>query len=77
MDLISIPPLSPFNYVEWKLNMVAYLKRHELLDVSIGFVAVAESDDEKSIWFNNCDRAFGAMYLAIAPTMCYDLIDTV
>ena len=77
MDLSSVPPLSLFNYSEWKLKMVAYLKSHELFDVSIGVMAVLESNDEKSIWFNNCDRAYGSMYLAIAPTMCYDLIDTV
>ena len=53
MDLISVPPLSSFNYREWKLNMIAYLKSHEIFDVSIGVVAMLESDDEKYIWFNN------------------------
>ena len=52
MDLISVPPLSPFNYAEWKLKMIAYLKSHELFDVSIGAVEMPESDDEKYIWFN-------------------------
>ena len=36
MDLRSVPPLSPFNYAEWKLKMVAYLESHDLLDVSFG-----------------------------------------
>ena len=76
MDLISVPPVSPFNYTEWKLKMVAYLKSHELFDVSIGAMAMPKSDDEKTIWFNDCDREFGAMCLAIPPRMCY-LIDTV
>ena len=71
MDLISVPPLSPFNYVEWKLKMIAYLKSHELFDVSIRVVAMPESDDEKSIWFNNYDEAYGAMCLAIPPRMHY------
>ena len=48
MDLISVPPLSPFNCAEWKLKMIAYLKSHELFDVSIGAVEMLESDDEKS-----------------------------
>ena len=35
-----------------------------------------KSDDEKPIWFNNYDRAYGAMCLAIPPRMRY-LIDVV
>ena len=76
MDLISNPPLSSFNYHEWKLKMIAYLKSNELFDVSIGVVSILESDDEKSIWFNNYDRSYGAMCLGIAPSMRY-LIDVV
>ena len=76
MDLKSVPPLSPFNYAEWKLKMVAYLKSHEIFYAFIGAVEMIESDDEKSIWFNECDRSFGAMCLAIPPRMSY-LIDIV
>ena len=76
MDLISVPPLSPFNYAEWKLKMIAYIKSHDLFDVSIGAVVMPESDDKKYIWFNKCDRANGAICLAIPPRMCY-LIDPV
>ena len=76
MDLISVPPLSSFNYNGWKLKMIAYLKSHDLFDMSIGVVAIPEFDDEKSIWFNNCDRADGSMCLSIPPRMCY-LIDVV
>ena len=76
MDLISVPPLSSFNYNVWKLKMIAYLKIHEIFDVSIGDVKMPEFDDEKSIWFNKCDRAYGAMCLSIPPRMCY-LIDAV
>ena len=45
MDLRSIPPLSPFNYAKWKLKMVAYLERHDLLDVSFG--DIKESYEEE------------------------------
>ena len=76
MDLIYVPPLSSFNYPECKLKIIAYIKRHELFDVSIGVVAIPESDDERSIWFVDCDRAYGAMCLAIPPRMRY-LIDGV
>ena len=51
-------------------------KSHELFDVSIGVVEIPESSDEKYIWFNNCDKAYGAMHLAIPPKMHY-LIDVV
>ena len=56
--------------------MVAYLKSHELFDLSIGVVAMPESDDDKSIWFNNCDKSYGAMCLSIPPRMRY-LIDVI
>ena len=39
--------------------------------MSIGDVVTPESNDEKSIWFNNYDRAYGAMCIAIPPSMCY------
>ena len=76
MDLISVPPLSSFNYYELKLKMIVYLKSHELFDVSIGVVAMPESNDEKSIWFNNYDRAYGDLCLAIPPRTRY-LIDVI
>ena len=34
MDSIAVPLLSPFNHVEWKLKMVAYIESCDLLDVS-------------------------------------------
>ena len=38
MDMRPVPLLSPFNYAEWKLKMVAYLEIHDILDVSFGAV---------------------------------------
>ena len=76
MDLKSNPPLSPFNYVEWELKMVAYLKSHELFDFSIGVMAMLESDEEKNDWLNDCDSAYGKMCLAMSHKMWY-LIDFV
>ena len=74
MDLISVSPLSPFIYAECKFNMVAYLKSHELFDVSIGAMSMPDSDHEKSIWFNNCDIAYGSMFLSIPPRICYLIV---
>ena len=48
MDLKSVPPLSPFIYVEWNLKMVGYLKIHEIFYLSIAVVEIPESDEEKN-----------------------------
>ena len=34
MDLRSVPPLPPFNYAEWRLNMVSHIEIRGLLNVS-------------------------------------------
>ena len=47
LDLRSVPLISPFNYAEWKLNMVSNLESHDLLDVS--FVVGKESYEEEKI----------------------------
>ena len=69
MDLISIPLLSPFNYDEWKLNMVAYLKSHDLFDVSIG--SSEEYYEEEHDWLNYCDKAYGGMGMVMSTNMRY------
>ena len=69
MDLRSVPILSPFNYAECKLKMVAYLESHDILDVSFG--AGKESYEEENDWPNECDRAYGSMCMVMIPNMCY------
>ena len=69
MDLKSVPPLSSFNYAEWKLKMVAYLESHDLLDVSIG--DGKEYYEEENVWLNDYDRAYGSMHMVMTPNMCY------
>ena len=72
---VSVPLLSPFtSYSEWKLKMISYLKRQGLYEISIG--AGDESYEEPSDWLNDCDRAIGAICLAISPSMHY-LIDSI
>ena len=73
MDLKVVPLLSPFNYVEWKPNMCAYLKRQCLYDVSTSFLRELESYQDKYDWLNDNDRAYGTMFLAIPLTMRYIL----
>ena len=72
---VSNPLLSPFTrYSEWKLKMISYLKIQGLYEISIG--AAKESYEDPSDWLNDCDRAIGAICLAISPCMCY-LTDSV
>ena len=67
---VSVPLIAPFtSYLEWKLNMISYLKRQGLYEISIG--AGEESYEEASDWLHDCDRAIGAICLAISPRMCY------
>ena len=69
MDLKLVPPLSPFNYAEWKLKMVAYLESHDLLDVSFG--DGKESYEKENDWLNDYDREYGSMCMVMSPHMCY------
>ena len=62
----KVPLLSPFNYVDWKPKMSAYLKRQCLFDISIGALSEPESYEEEIDWLNNCDRAYGIMCLGIS-----------
>ena len=69
----SIPPLLPFtSYSEWKLKMIAYLKRQGLYEVSIGLGN--ESYDNENDWINDGDRAFGAICLALSDSLYFLLV---
>ena len=54
--------------------MPSRLQKQALYEVSIG--VGEESYEEPSDWLNDCDRAIGAICLAISPCMRY-LIDSV
>ena len=66
----SIPRLTPFTrYSEWKLKMIASLKRRGLYEVSIGLGK--ESYENDNDWLNDGDRAFGSICLALSPSLHY------
>ena len=66
----SIPLLTPFtSYSEWKLKMIASLKRRGLYEVSIGLGK--ESYENDNDWLNDGDRYFGAICLAPSPNLRY------
>ena len=74
-SIFPVPLLTPFTrYSEWKLKMISYIKRQGLYEISIG--DGEESYEDPSDQLNDCDRAIGAICLAISPSMRY-LIDSV
>ena len=67
---LSIPLLTQFtSYSEWKLKMIASLKRQGLYEVSIGLGK--ESYENENDWLNDGDRAYGAIALALSPSLYY------
>ena len=66
----SIPLLTPFtSYSEWKLKMIASLKKRGLYEVSIGIGR--ETYENENDWINDIDRAFGSMCLALDDSLYY------
>ena len=49
--------------------MIVYLKRQYLYKVSIG-IGKYYYDNEND-WINDSDRYFGAICLALSPSLCY------
>ena len=64
----KVPLLSPFKYE-------CILERQRLFYVSIGALSEPESCEEKIDCLNNCDRAYGIMWLGISPKI-HHLIDS-
>ena len=69
MDLNSVPPLSPFNYVKWKLKMVSYLESHDLLDVSFG--DGKESYENENDQLDDNEMEYPIMCMIMTPDMRY------
>ena len=69
MDLKLVPPLSPFNYVKWKLNIVLYIESHDLLDVS--FRVGKEYYEEENDQLNDRDKTYVSMGMVMTPNMRY------
>ena len=61
-----VPLLTPFtSYSEWKLKMIASMKRRGLYEVSIGIGKESYKND------NDSARDFGAICLALSPSLRY------
>ena len=68
----SVPLLAFTNYSEWKMKMIASLKRQGLYEVSIGLGK--EYYENKNDWLNDSHRSFGSIALALDDSL-YFIID--
>ena len=69
---LSVPLLTPSTrYSEWKLKMIAYLKRQGLYEVSNGIGKESYKDENE--WINDSDRYFGTIGMDFwkSPRLCY------
>ena len=72
-SILSVPLLTPSTrYSEWKLKMIAYMKRQGLYEVSIGLGK--ESYKDENDWINDGDRDFGRIGMLVSLSLHY-LID--
>ena len=55
--------LTPFNYFEWKAEMVIQLRPKGLYRVTMGTKNKPNSAVEKAKYFNRLDEAFGMLFL--------------
>ena len=51
--------------------MIASLKRRGLYEVSIGLGKESYDNENENDWLNDGDRAFGAICLALSPSLRY------
>ena len=70
--------LTPFNYFEWKAEMVIQLRSKGLYRVTMRTEMEPNSTVEKSNFFNRLDEAFGMLCLIILRELmsCVDIIST-
>ena len=69
-SILSFPLLTPSTrYSEWKMKMIASLKRQGLYEVSIGLGK--EYHEYENDWLNDGDRAYGTICEAFSPSLCY------
>ena len=71
-SILLVPLLTPSTrYSEWKLKMIASLKRQGLYEVSIGLGKASYKYENE--WINDGDRDFGTIGMAFwkSPSLCY------
>ena len=63
--------LTPFNYFEWKTDMVIQLRAKGLYRVTMGTEVEPNSTVEKLKYFNRLDEAFGLLCLRISRELLF------
>ena len=75
-SILLVPLLTPSTrYSEWKLKMIASLKRQGLYEVYIGLGK--ESYEYENDQINDGDRAFGTICLALSPSCLRYLVKSI
>ena len=65
MDATNIL-LTPFNFFEWKVEMVIQLRAKGIFRVTMGTEVEPKSILEKAMYFNKLDEAYGLLCLSIS-----------
>ena len=63
--------LSPYNYFEWKPNILLHLRSRGLFRVTMEIEVEPTSTVEKTRYFNRMDEAFDILCLSISPEMLF------
>ena len=69
MDRSSLPLLTPFNYDEWKMKMMNFLKREHLFEITMRTNTEPLLDAKKPKWLNKYDKAYGIPCLSVSPNI--------
>ena len=69
MDRSSVPLLAPFNYDEWKMKMMDFLKRKHIFRIIMGTETEPLLDIEKPKLINRFDKACGILCLSVSPNI--------
>ena len=65
--------LTPFNFFEWKAEMVIQLRAKGLFRVTMGTEVEPNSVVEKAKYFNKLDEAYGLRCLIISRELLFHL----
>ena len=65
--------LTPFNFFEWKAEMVTQLRAKGLFRVTMGTEVEPNSAIEKAKYFNKLDEAYGLLCLSISREFFFHL----
>ena len=65
--------LTPFNFFEWKVEMVIQLRAKGIFRVTIGTEVKPNSAVEKAKCFNKIDEAYGFLCLSISRELLFHL----